>query len=754
MKVKFIILSLIVSAAYGQSFTVNNKQLLHNGSHFTPLVLNYQVELAIQGTNISGCYLTPFVEYDNQWTTALPPINKMGLFECHNSQDCENQIKDHFQYISSLGFNTLRIGLYPKSHPEYMQGMSILTRTDLINDVCCFQYLPINTSDVTDPAFLLLVNSFKKLMKLAANNINPINNQSHPLYLILNLNGDANSYDSFTISKYNDWMLNIASALRNDLNHHVLLAYDMWNEPAYHDLAWPFKSKEQACKIIRDFYNQLKLGDPNTLVTIGSAGAADQLHYDPNNLKVDFVSFHTYPTFHAYEDRTDPNIQLRALKRVINTFNWYNKITPVPWLMGETGFTASNTVSLPQFCSGCSMGSVSDQQYFATSSLAEVFNCGGIGYSWWNFQDGAWFPDNDYGLRHFGLLEFGFTPGTGGVKPAALIFSNGIPSLGSCGSDYTPYFDISKVYYDPFNHKYLNSSELGAVEGWLKDQNGTGIPDAELIALNFLGMRDDDNDPWTPMVPYGYWTNTITDLNGYCKFIPYNYETNPIHKITYINLRGCGIASNDEIGDRSSDLPIVGSTTSILSFNRFNDNLNLSNLFINSNDIKVFKAYSNVNLEHSIIEGYLSCRTRHSIDINVDVDIKVGSESVLEIDETFSDCAEMILPLRTSYSSEVYNSGMSEETDESKEIQLTLKAEDNLFQLKTNPVLRSFELTSNDKKLNINSLTLYSTSGLKLYQWENINLNIPLNIDILNSGVYLLEVNSGSKYQYLKLIKL
>lgn len=66
----------------------------------------------------------------------------------------------------------------------------------------------------------------------------------------------------------------------------------------------------------------------------------------------------------------------------------------MPWIIGETGFAADLDTS-PN--SNTDWGSEEDQSQYAQFSMNLVKDCGGSGYSWWQYRDVHWgSPTQDY----------------------------------------------------------------------------------------------------------------------------------------------------------------------------------------------------------------------------------------------------------------------------------------------------------------------------------------------------------------------
>lgn len=203
-------------------------------------------------------------------------------------------------------------------------------------------------------------------------------------------------------------------------NDATILAYDLFNEPLYFDR--PERSKKDVYNISKEWYKSIKKNAPNQLITIGLVGIREVMEWDPNILSVDFISFHPY----EYEP-----------EQVRNEIYWYGKYVKKPWIIGETAIPADND-SIPY----------SYQNDFASSTLKQTFNCGGIGYSWWQYRDVNW---HIFHQDYMGVMTRNGSTRTksgmvvkGTVKPIAEIFNSNVTNFfGDNCNRYGNYYNYS-----------------------------------------------------------------------------------------------------------------------------------------------------------------------------------------------------------------------------------------------------------------------------------------------------------------------
>ena len=514
----------------GGPVTLDGKQFKLNGANFYPMVMNYAVELTMP--NNSGAngwpnsYVIPYIEYG----VNNGPIGGPGsyIFECTNSSQCEADILTDWNYLSTLNFNAIRVaGFYPKyqhngGNPNFFFS---IRETGSYN----WEYLPINLFVPNDPGLNFVLDQYEKVMELA---------DQTGMKLIFNMIGQKSIFmqvpgpDNDEIDYYNKFLEHLAIRVAGSPYAHTVLAYDLWNEPCYFDKS-ENKTKENTCEIISQWYTTVKTHGSTPLVTIGTCGSGDNWFYDPAVLKVDFHSLHIYPDWRDFEDRTDPLIQQRAISRIFDELYWFNKISPVPWIIGEIGFAASVNlpVSPPQSNQNGAHGTLLDQANFAQLVLDATCNSGGSGFSWWYFQDGWYFKDSPH-EAHWGMLERGYATGvTVAEKPIVNTFdSYTLPSaVSSCGPSpvstaslqtYNP----SLTYFNPYQHP---ANPTKTIKGYIVDQDGNPIANAYVGGHTMTYYHQ--TNPAKERHPY---YRLFTAENGYFEITPEPFDLNsPPHSL-------------------------------------------------------------------------------------------------------------------------------------------------------------------------------------------------------------------------------
>ena len=499
-KTIFLFFLLLFSIFYSvaQQVTLRGKHFYLGNERFYPKALNYIIDF----THIDSVkfFISPHGKY-----------NKSTDFYCNDTSSCAIKIKEDFDYIAAMGFNTVRIiGIQP--------SWCDTTNFDIVYSFLNYKTVdPMVKKPVNQTSMNIVFPFYDKLFEIASES---------SLKIILVVTKPSSKFENSEFKKWNNYLETLSSHFSNSPYSDVLLAYDLINEPS---LIIKDKTKQDACKIISSWYGIIKDNHPKSLVTIGNYNIEDLFSFDPSILRVDFNSLHYYPSIRTYEDRSDPAIQDLMRRRTANILYWFNRISVAPWIIGETGFSATKDTTLLIY------GNLNDQEVYAQFSLDAVCNCGGSGYSWWQYKDVRWFgvsdPFNQFKENFFGLLEVGTTPAE---KDAANVFRNypALPVLvpNSCPVDYSPDFNENKLYYNPFGHTAHDSLKIESI---VKDQNGKPIRDAVVWV-------------WTAIPNISKTYKTFTDVNGKFVAIPspksefIGAQPNDIPKIAQIKVSAAG----------------------------------------------------------------------------------------------------------------------------------------------------------------------------------------------------------------------
>ena len=356
------------------------------------------------------------------WPAIYVGYGPNGLFPYDDKISSLKDLQAHLNLVKELGYNTVRlVGIGEPEVRDRTTGRINFKASFGNNHNYCL-YLN-NDNDYTK-----YLNALDDLMKEVEN---------AGLKAILTTRLFKESHDT---------EINLEKITSHFKDNTSLLAYDFFNEPLYFDSLE--RKKEDVYYITLKWQKIAKKNDPNHLTTIGLANQRELFEWDPNLMNVDFISFH------PYEFEKD---------QVRNEMYWYNRFVKKPWIIGETGIPADND-SVPY----------SDQVAFANKTMLQNYNCGGMGYSWWQFKDVDW---KIYHQNFLGVLSW-----TGETKTRKGEIVNGTPKpVNKAIND----FDVKQKkgkceclsnYYNFNNHNKFR------VTGKMVNEDGEPIEGGEILA--------------------------------------------------------------------------------------------------------------------------------------------------------------------------------------------------------------------------------------------------------------------------------
>ncbi len=447
MKIRNCVLILLFSnVIIAQLKIVNNKFQLHH-QLFTPLIMNYGVNIRFE--NNGSYFISPNMSY---YTTP-------DQYNCKDPEECYNHLLRDLKLISSWGYNCIRLFNFEFGVP-FHEGVQ--QDRPCTVDLSMY-YAPFKYQVFEEP----YEEHFKLLDRvlLAAN--------SAGLKVIM-VTGGKDIHNLPTSLEYDNYLQYLSKRYRNDT---TLVAFDLANEPEYfHKLEDKREVKilvDQWCRSIRQF-------SKNQLITIGLTSSNTTFTWDPELLDVDFFSFHIYPDTASTLIEYDKHLL------------WLSKSLVKPWIIGETGFAASD-LKTEKFIDG----SIEEQVEFFNKTFKRCFDCGGIAYSWWQFHDVAWSPD-------YGILNSNHK-----AKP----ISDAIYTL----KNYVPNFENCKSLELSFR---INNTYLKKYTAQIVDKNNIPIKNAVLNA----GLGG------------GKYEFAQTDDNGF-------FEFNTRKKVKILNITAQGYES-------------------------------------------------------------------------------------------------------------------------------------------------------------------------------------------------------------------
>ena len=359
------------------------------------------------------------------WPAAYPGYTKGYRYPYRNRDSCLMQIDADLKLIKELGFNAVRI-------VKLAEG-PLKDRTTGALFLKAFSTAATDTLIALDNehTYASFLQGVEDVAQIAERN-------GMKIILLTNLRPNDEQLEQY-------WR-KVAQRMRSRSS---IMAFDLFNEPLYFDSLE--RSKKEVHEIVKGWRRLMDEELPDHLFTIGLQGIRETFEWDPNILDVDFISFHPY----EYET-----------EQVRNELRWYHENVDVPWIVGETSLPADND-SVPY----------SEQETFARKVLQQTYNCGGCGFSWWQYKDVEW---GEFHSDRMGLLSLeGSTPVhnaaiqvSGSPKPAAIAFREFDPrgSRGECA-----------LLPNYFNYSQHTTSMLS---GRLTDMEGKPIEGGVVIAWN------------------------------------------------------------------------------------------------------------------------------------------------------------------------------------------------------------------------------------------------------------------------------
>ncbi len=406
--------------AFTNYITISNGEFKNGNTVFKPLCINYLVDYN-QNTPKSEYYIAPHHAYSrimrNRNGTSINDYSPFGHYGYGDSADDEQdsagiKLKADLQRIKDLGFNVVR--LWP----------SMSWRLDTV-------HVPTRTYE----GYFRLTDSL--IAKCTEKG----------LRVILVLGDRRQCYEQF--DKY---CVYLDSVTRHYSTNKAVMAYVVYMEPNW---KWDNASENDKLMISnwsRKWYYLIKKNAPNQLVTYGLDGIGNVLFWDPSALTYDFL------TMHFYHADSNPNVS----KMVVHSyFRWLNDNVEDVWVLGETGFSASN-----DSCSVDPMVGTEAAQYeYAQYTMEKSLSCGCKGYAWWQYQDV--YRETSCFEAHLGIYER--YPGDT-AKSIASLFPAYPPQMQYLGCNRPG------CYYNIQGYNHNNFS------GVVLDQNSNPIKDAYVVA--------------------------------------------------------------------------------------------------------------------------------------------------------------------------------------------------------------------------------------------------------------------------------
>ncbi len=664
MKKIFAILILIMvlfnnGIIKAQYIYLNNGKFKLNNKDFYPMILNYDVGIRKTSQN----------EY---WIASTGCYGNTNEFEANSRLEALAEFKANFQMVKDMGFNTVRLcGINPTYNFDYATNKNgLIYMTSGLLDPGKPIYNNREVQEELTPVVRTKMFSFiSDVLNIAAD---------RGIKILLLCGGpDANLYRD----KYADYLEALADNFKNNT---ALLGYDLFNEPTYFSkMDEEGLSKIQICGIVSDWISRMKAVDPNHLITVGFASSFTVAGWDPELIPVDFASFHPYGTSN----------------HVGNEIYWYTKNMKKPWIIGETGLSAD-------------VQRYEEQKQFASAALKRCANCGGSGFSWWQYQDVWW---DDYESNFYGLLNHeGITSTTvsglsiqGTPKPAVDVFKNFATYI----PDYvcninSNYYNESSSNKKRVSGKIINNSTNAAVEGAV------------------IYGRD---------VNYQIISSTFSHSDG--SFELYTDSETTISIITYDYLKmDNGKYYLSEIDNTNPQ--------------------NLNNLTINIGQSQIFNSQNSIALSNINING--DGTNGGTMTLSAPLYIKFNSNTKVDRGARLNVSTNRVLTTSLKLTPLNNCGGLPKNPKiDNKPMAMALsssnKDDDHNLMIYPNPTDGLLYIQSNNNELK--TIELYSACGELMFS-ENTNNNYAtLDISKFVSGIYALRICTRNGCKFKKIIR-
>ncbi len=418
----------LVQQDFDNYITISNGNFNDGDSIFKPLCINYLVDYACYkpDTIQKTYYIAPCFNYSGTESGHLQTEINDSLYSWHwcygtdgltEMDTAKAKLDRDLRRIDSLGFNVVRI-------PPAIRWKNNMLK--------------------------IPTGSYAKYFELTDTLIAKCTR--HNLRVILVLSDKPNTYDQL-----DQYCVYLDSVTRHYSNNKTVMAYVIYMEPGY-------KWKENQEKSVNDklmisnwsrkWYYIAKRNAPNQLVTYGLDGVNNVLFWDPSALTCDFLSMHFY--------YNSPDVN-KSKNGVLASLKWMNRNINDVWVLGETGFSATQEDS----CRGPNpkVGSEADQLEYVTFIFPMSKSCGCAGFSWWQYQDINW----DSCLQnHHGLITI--HPGEN-FKSVASFFPIPTSTWTFLPNCYEP-----TCYFNIPDYPYAN------INGVVLDQDSRPIKDAYVVS--------------------------------------------------------------------------------------------------------------------------------------------------------------------------------------------------------------------------------------------------------------------------------
>lgn len=764
----------------GGSVTLEGKQFKLNGNNFYPLVMNYNVGRTT--SVVSGnlvFYASPASSYGST-----------GDYECNDLNTCNAEFLNHFTKIRTMGFNTIRVDL----SATYCSNIPISPNSRFYSIIYDQNMGPGNQYNTTYSLYALdmasnftdqnSVNHFSMIINLldlaesAGLKVILVCGQSYKNLQPPHERVMWQTYDDLAASHFASYLEKLATVAGA---HPALMAFDLINEPIYQDMYKDYTNtilaKETVCSYVSMWYDAIR-ANSNKLVTLGSSTIDELFYFDPGVMKLDFYSPHIYTKGHPmYPDFNvvgDHGLQ-NGFERYAIINYWMDKVYPMPWIIGETGFSADDNLVNPGLFPNhldnnpvhhnppWMFGSESQQLDFAQYSLDITRNAGASGYSWWAFQNVFWFnlmsSPSEYTENFWGLLHYGDqTTNTWYEKPAVSVFQSYLNAQGQ------PPAAISLAkpanYYDPYEIASKCAQCLpNAVSGKIVDEKGNDVENAVVLGRSWL--KTIAAGPGQPFNKYEHDISfSFTQNTGDFIVIPYNYfqPTAGNHRLVSVDISSIAgdrirLGADWPFGDQQLNMNF--GINIIKKMTNEYDAI-VQNETVVTDELRNYYGRNKLTASNLEINGATKITAGNEVNINYEFHASasigvINNETHIYISDAFPDCS-------TDFSEYLRTGGASAnniliESNTTKEIEVYFSILNNLeVDIFPNPSIGNFQVSVHNPLHDNVQIIVQNLIGEIILKSVEAHAEFSLNLELLPKGLYFINFRNSEQQIIKKVI--
>lgn len=635
-------ISSLFTPVQAQVMKLEGRRFMLDGEEFRPRVVNYSMEMVVQSwsnrNDPSFWFMAPASEIFNNYAYG---------FGCSSVTTCKGKMLEHFTWMVEHGFNTVRLVHHVSPSIDLIgdtaQSYEVFLRGN--NPSGWFETeFGLEAPAFTDAHSLRYFSLLHEVMSAAE--------EAGIKVILLCLVGGRNTncaVDQDAVDLYSAYLARLAGELREEP---ALMAYDIWNEPGWSkpDYQMLSHSKAEVCAMTTQWYDTLKAHDPDHLVTLGGADIMELGSWDPAVMKLDFYMPHFYPEFTMVDGYDVGNI----IDRAVAEEYWIGSSCPIPWVIGETSFSANNdTVDDINYPNRTFLdadpahhrypwmdGSEAQQAEYALAVSDATYAYHGSGFGWWAFKDshGTWIEkvnasptdgntERSYSTCFFGIQHYGQDmndPNVGKSMVGALM--SHVPPMPTNELPPPP-----AAYYN-----WHALPETPTAEYELLDQNDEPISNA-LFEVSWVYPFDgsgngSDQTLWNRTPTHNDGSVTIWAAPTVAGYGP------PQRRALAVNGSGCSSAYID-----ADNWPASGSPIS-LARDYFPFAKSFDGVFVGINAYADLKARGRVEVTNTTIEGNgvddggaANLHAREWVHVGSEFHAQKGAEIHIYISDTWPD---------------------------------------------------------------------------------------------------------------------